>query len=171
MIKHLQAKISKIPSKLIDNIAELSNINEQVSKLCKDEIRICVTGGMKSGKSYMLNAMLQEQNSTDLSVPLPTAKTPCTARITRIVASNDAKYYMQVGNCDKVQLSGINDARINKEINLTGADRLNTTLISHVVSLYMPNKLLENGIELFDLLGKNENPALDDLHTNAEFEL
>lgn len=156
----LESLVKTIPPSLLESYKEdVQAMETQFFAKSKGKIRICVTGGIKSGKSSLLSEILKDSNDKvdDL---LPAADTRCTARPTVITFGEQLAYQIQ-GSTVVNPMTSYNDAGFNSAVNLPLEARNNAELVSSVVTLFMNKPFLKLGLEFIDLPGKHENPNID----------
>lgn len=134
-----------------------TEIQSQLSKILRsqpnDALTIAFCGTFSSGKSSLINELLQSQ------FKLPVGATPVTKFVTRLkYAKNPTACYMWHGEEYPLSLSDLNEI-------LTGKLPLPDESLEVVIKL--PSKILRGGIELLDTPGFLDNEELTKLTRDA----
>ena len=139
---------------------------KRAAELEANKFTVMIVGEFKRGKSTVLNAMLGAR-------ALPTKTTPCTAVVTFVRHGPDPEVLVAFSdgrspNPDRISLQEFNVKYQLEVMDTAGAryelsDRFGP--VDHAILLY-PSPFLENGVEIVDTPGLNE----DDVRTRRVFE-
>lgn len=131
---------------------------EEVSALFAQSPALIVVGQTNSGKSSIINEILQSRI-------VSTSDQPCTSRIVKLIYSKE-NYVHLVRNSDNTVIEEFkaDDKKIPRDmIELREGDREDTDRVNATIVAGFDIPFLESGVDIVDSPGRDENKILDDL--------
>lgn len=130
---------------------------EEVSQLFAQNPALIVVGQTNSGKSSIINEILQ-------SKIVATSDQPCTSRIVKLTYSENKYVRLVRSDGTVIETYKVEDNKIPRDlIELKEGDRENTDRVTAIVEAGFDLPFLKAGVDIIDSPGRDENKVLDEL--------